>query len=344
MKVDKVLLAAPRGFCAGVEMAIKALAWMVRTFEAPVYCYHEIVHNRIVVERFTERGVIFVDDVSVVPVGRPIMLSAHGSAPDVVSTARERGSYMVDSVCPLVTKVHHEVRTRAGKGYRIVYVGHEGHEEAVGTMAVAPDAISRVETLDEVAALPNFAEPVALLAQTTLSHREWEGVATAVKERFPDVWTPGRSDLCFATTNRQASLTKIAQEVDVMVVIGSANSSNTLALERLAREIGCPRVLRINEASELPDDLAGAVGVTAGTSAPEELVVSVIERLAPSNGSTEVRATLEDEYFPPPRHIRELQGAIETAITVLAGGGLASRRAYDDRSISASAVLAALAD
>lgn len=344
MKVDKVLLAAPRGFCAGVEMAIKALAWMVRTFEAPVYCYHEIVHNRIVVERFTERGVIFVDDVSVVPVGRPIMLSAHGSAPDVVSTARERGSYMVDSVCPLVTKVHHEVRTRAGKGYRIVYVGHEGHEEAVGTMAVAPDAISRVETLDEVAALPNFSEPVALLAQTTLSHREWEGVATAVKERFPDVWTPGRSDLCFATTNRQASLTKIAQEVDVMVVIGSANSSNTLALERLAREIGCPRVLRINEASELPDDLAGAVGVTAGASAPEELVVSVIERLAPSNGSTEVRATLEDEYFPPPRHIRELQSAIETAITVLAGGGLASRRAYDDRSISASAVLAALAD
>lgn len=344
MKVDKVLLAAPRGFCAGVEMAIKALAWMVRTFEAPVYCYHEIVHNRIVVERFTERGVIFVDDVSVVPVGRPIMLSAHGSAPDVVTTARERGSYMVDSVCPLVTKVHHEVRTRAGKGYRIVYVGHEGHEEAVGTMAVAPDAISRVETLDEVAALPNFAEPVALLAQTTLSHREWEGVATAVKERFPDVWTPGRSDLCFATTNRQASLTKIAQEVDVMVVIGSANSSNTLALERLAREIGCPRVLRINEASELPDDLAGAVGVTAGASAPEELVVSVIERLAPSNGSTEVRATLEDEYFPPPRHIRELQSAIETAITVLAGGGLASRRAYDDRSISASAVLAALAD
>ena len=344
MKVDKVLLAAPRGFCAGVEMAIKALAWMVRTFEAPVYCYHEIVHNRIVVERFTERGVIFVDDVSVVPVGRPIMLSAHGSAPDVVTTARERGSYMVDSVCPLVTKVHHEVRTRAGKGYRIVYVGHEGHEEAVGTMAVAPDAISRVETLDEVAALPNFSEPVALLAQTTLSHREWEGVATAVKERFPDVWTPGRSDLCFATTNRQASLTKIAQEVDVMVVIGSANSSNTLALERLAREIGCPRVLRINEASELPDDLAGAVGVTAGASAPEELVVSVIERLAPSNGSTEVRATLEDEYFPPPRHIRELQSAIETAITVLAGGGLASRRAYDDRSISASAVLAALAD
>ncbi|MFM8908291.1 MAG: 4-hydroxy-3-methylbut-2-enyl diphosphate reductase, partial [Actinomycetota bacterium] len=233
-------------------------------------------------------------------------------------------------------------RTRAGKGYRVVYVGHEGHEEAVGTMAVAPDAISRVETLDEVAALPTFTEPVALLAQTTLSHREWEGVASAVKEKFPAVWTPGRSDLCFATTNRQASLTKIAAEVDVMVVIGSANSSNTLALAHLASEIGCPRVLRINQASELPADLSGVIGVTAGASAPEELVVEVIEHLAPRLGCHEVRATDEDEYFPPPRHIRELQSAMETAIVALSGAAGTNRRAYDDRSISASAVLAAL--
>ncbi|MBJ7504229.1 MAG: 4-hydroxy-3-methylbut-2-enyl diphosphate reductase [Ilumatobacteraceae bacterium] len=343
MTVDKVLLAAPRGFCAGVEMAIKALAWMVRTFEGPVYCYHEIVHNQIVVDRFKERGVIFVDDVQTVPPGRPIMLSAHGSAPAVVNLAHQRGGYMVDAVCPLVTKVHHEVRTRAGKGYRIVYVGHAGHEEAIGTMAVAPEAISRVETTAEVAALPEFSEPVALLAQTTLSHREWEGVARAVKERFPTVWTPGRSDLCFATTNRQASLTKIAGMVDVMVVIGSANSSNTLALAHLATEIGCPRVLRINRADELPDDLHGTIGVTAGASAPEELVVQVIERLAPRQGFTEVRAIEEDEYFPPPRHIRELQSALETVITVFAGGNLATRRSYDDRTISASSVLAALA-
>jgi len=323
-------------------MAIKALAWMVRTFDAPVYCFHEIVHNKIVVDRFKQRGVIFVDDVGEVPIGRPIMLSAHGSAPAVVDAAKERSSYMVDSVCPLVTKVHHEVRTRAGKGYRIIYVGHEGHEEAVGTMAVAPDAISRVETLGEVAALPTFTEPVALLAQTTLSHREWEGVASAVKEKFPAVWTPGRSDLCFATTNRQASLTKIAAEVDVMVVIGSANSSNTLALAHLANEIGCRRVLRINQASELPTDLRGVIGVTAGASAPEELVVEVIEHLAPRHGCQEVRATDEDEYFPPPRHIRELQSAMETAIVALSGAAGTNRRAYDDRSISASAVLAAL--
>jgi 4-hydroxy-3-methylbut-2-enyl diphosphate reductase len=342
MNVDKVMLAAPRGFCAGVEMAIKALAWMVRTFDGTVYCYHEIVHNRIVVDRFKARGVVFVDDVLDAPSGQPIMLSAHGSAPAVVDAAFQRGSYMVDAVCPLVTKVHHEVRTRAGKGYRIVYVGHAGHEEAVGTMAVAPDAISRVETLAEVAALPQFSEPVALLAQTTLSHREWDGVAAAVKERFPQVWTPGRSDLCFATTNRQASLTQIAAEVDTMVVIGSENSSNTLALERLAREIGCPRVVRVNRADELPDDLHGTVGVTAGASAPEELVVEVIERLAPRGGFTEVRATQEDEYFPPPRHIRELQSALELVMTVMSGGEYSTRKAYDDRSISASAVLASL--
>ncbi len=251
--VDKVLLAAPRGFCAGVEMAIKALAWMVRAFEPPVYCYHEIVHNQRVVDRFRDLGVVFVDDVSEVPTGRPIMLSAHGSAPEVVAAARASGGYVVDAVCPLVTKVHHEVKVRAGKGYRIVYVGHEGHEEAVGTMAVAPEAINRVESVAEVEALPAFEQPVALLAQTTLSHRDWADVADATRERFPDLWMPGRSDLCFATTNRQSALMAIAPRCDAMVVIGSANSSNTMALASLAREAGCDRVLRVNGPEELPD-------------------------------------------------------------------------------------------
>ena len=343
MPVDRVLLAAPRGFCAGVEMAIKALAWMVRSFPAPVYCYHEIVHNKLVVERFQKLGVVFVDDISEVPTGRPIMLSAHGSAPDVVAAARERGSVVVDSVCPLVTKVHHEVKVRAGKGFRIVYVGHEGHEEAVGTMAVAPDAISRVESIDEVNALPVFTEPVALLAQTTLSHRDWEGVAVRVRERFPDVWTPGRSDLCFATTNRQSALMSMAPRCDAIVVIGSANSSNTRALERLAREAGCARVFRINEADELPLDLTGTVGVTAGASAPEELVDAVITRLAPLHGVEEVRITDEDEYFPPPRNLRDLQSAVDVAITAMSGGSLAHRPRVDDRSLAASDVLAFLA-
>ena len=221
-------------------MAIKALAWMVRAFEPPVYCYHEIVHNQLVVERFEESGVVFVDEISEVPLGRPIMLSAHGSAPEVVAAARRRGGYVVDAVCPLVTKVHHEVKTRAGKGYQIVYVGHEGHEEAVGTMAVAPDVIHRVETPEEVAALPDFESPIAVLAQTTLSHREWAGVLEATQERFPKLWQPERSDLCFATTNRQSALVEIAPRVDAVIVIGSANSSNTNALATLAIEAGCP--------------------------------------------------------------------------------------------------------
>ncbi|MBC49401.1 MAG: 4-hydroxy-3-methylbut-2-enyl diphosphate reductase [Ilumatobacter sp.] len=341
-RINTVLLAEPRGFCAGVEMAIKALAWMVRSFSGPVYCYHEIVHNKLVVDRFKAQGVVFIDSIDEVPPGSPIMLSAHGSPPAILEAARARGSYVVDSVCPLVTKVHHEVKVRTGKGYRIVYVGHEGHEEAVGTMAVAPDAIDRVESIEEVAALGNIEEPVALLAQTTLSHRDWEGVAVAVKERFPDVWTPGRSDLCFATTNRQAALMALAHRCDAIVVIGSANSSNTRALQQLAIEEGCERVYRINSVEELPDDLKGVIGVTAGASAPEELVAEVVEFLAPFNGVELVHVTDEDEYFPPPRNIRDLQTSIEMASTVLLGGTLLNRPVMDDRALGASDVLASL--
>jgi 4-hydroxy-3-methylbut-2-en-1-yl diphosphate reductase len=343
--VERVLLAEPRGFCAGVEMAIKALAWMVRTFPEPVYCYHEIVHNRIIVERFEAQGVVFVDDIAEVPPGSPIMLSAHGSAPAVVAAAEARGSYVVDSVCPLVTKVHHEVRVRAGKGYRIVYVGHAGHEEAVGTMAVAPEAMTRVESVADVEALPDFDVPVALLAQTTLSHRDWSDVAVAVRARFPGSWSPGRSDLCFATTNRQAALMELATRCDAIVVIGSANSSNTVALEKLAAESGCPIVCRVNAARELPASVlaAAVVGVTAGASAPDELVAAVIDRLAPAAGVEVVSVTTEDEYFPPPRKLRELQSAIETAATAMVGGSLTSRPRMDDRRLEASDVLSALA-
>ena len=344
MAVDKVLLASPRGFCAGVEMAIKALAWMVRSFDEPVYCYHEIVHNKIVVDRFIEKGVVFVDSIDDVPEGSPIMLSAHGSAPEVVEAARSRGSYVVDAVCPLVTKVHHEVKTRAGKGYHIVYVGHEGHEEAIGTMAVAPDAITRVESTEEVDALPLFDQPVAMLAQTTLSHREWNEVAVRVRERFPDVWTPGRSDLCFATTNRQSALISIAPQVDAFVVIGSSNSSNTRALERLAEESGCTAVFRVNSADELPDNLNGVVGVTAGASAPEELVMGVLSKLNPRNGVEEIFVTDEDEYFPPPRNIRDLQSAIDLAVTAMCGASVLATPRMDDRSLAASTVLEALSE
>jgi 4-hydroxy-3-methylbut-2-enyl diphosphate reductase len=328
MDVERVLLAAPRGFCAGVEMAIKSLAWMVREFDPPVYCYHEIVHNRVVVDRFRALGVIFVDDLNEVPAGAPLMLSAHGSAPEVVEAARANGGFVVDAVCPLVTKVHHEVKVRAGKGYSIVYVGHEGHDEAVGTMAVAPDAIHLVESEADVAALPDTGQPVALLAQTTLSQHDWAGVLEGARARFPELWMPGRSDLCFATTNRQDALTEIAKKADAVVVIGSLNSSNTVALEKVARTVGCARVVRVNSADELPDDLHGTVGVTAGASAPEELVRSVIERLAPAQGVEELSITDEEEYFPPPRELREL----------MSGGELAA-----DPRVAASDVLDALA-
>jgi len=341
--VEKVVLAAPRGFCAGVEMAIKALAWMVRTFESPIYCYHEIVHNKIVVERFKNLGVVFVDDLREIPAGRPIMLSAHGSAPQVVEQAKSKGSYVVDSVCPLVTKVHHEVKTRAAKGFHIVYIGHEGHEEAIGTMAVAPESTSRVENLDEVARLDQFDQPVAVLAQTTLSHRDWRDVADAVKVKYPDVWSPGKSDLCFATTNRQSALMRIAKRCDSIVVIGSENSSNTRALEKLAREVGCSKVFRVNEVSELSAGISGVVGVTAGASAPEELVTAIIEYLNPQHGVEEVNVASEDEYFPPPRHIRQLQSAIETVATVTLGAAMGDRKIVDDRQVAASTVLAQLA-
>ncbi len=343
MPVDKVLLAAPRGFCAGVEMAIKALAWMVRAFEPPVYCYHEIVHNQGVVDRFRDLGVVFVDDIAEVPEGRPIMLSAHGSAPEVVAAARDRGSYVVNAVCPLVTKVHHEVKTRAGKGYRIVYVGHEGHEEAVGTMAVAPEAIDMVESVADVDALPASEQPVALLAQTTLSHRDWSAVAERAAERFPGLWRPGRSDLCFATTNRQSALAEIATRCDAVVVIGSANSSNTRALEKLARESGCARVYRVNGPGELPDDLAGTVGVTAGASAPESVVEAVIARLGPRDGVEEVSITEEDEYFPPPRELRDLLAGVDVLATFALGGSVPQRPSLNDRQLQASDVLAILA-
>jgi len=180
-----------------------------------------------------------------------------------------------------------------------------------------------------------------LLAQTTLSHRDWEGVAVAVRERYPDVWSPGRSDLCFATTNRQSALMTIAPRVNALIVIGSANSSNTRALEKLAIEAGCPRVFRINHVEELPNDLTGVVGVTAGASAPEDLVQAVLAHLAPRHGVETVRATEENEYFPPPRNIRDLQAAISRASAVLLGAS-SDAAAIDDRAVPASEVLAAL--
>ena len=320
----KVLLAEPRGFCAGVEMAIKALTWMVQVFEPPVYCYHEIVHNAAVVAAFERAGVVFVDDIDEVPVGRPIMLSAHGSSPEVVAGATDRAAVMVDAVCPLVTKVHHEVKRMASQGYDIIYVGHEGHDEAIGAIAEAPNA---AQLVDPRVGLDTFRGgedgKVALLAQTTLGLYEWEGVLASAEEQFPDLWTARKSDLCYATTNRQSAIQKLAERADVLLVVGSENSSNTQALVRVGTNAGVP-AYRIDGPEGIdPSWLEGAevVGVTAGASAPDQRVQRVIDAVDPSEGTELVRVTEEDEYFPLPPQLRRFMQTLQSLVE----GGFACR-------------------
>jgi len=345
--VETVLLAEPRGFCAGVEMAIKALTWMVRVFEPPVYCYHEIVHNASVVEVFTKAGVVFVNTIDDVPSGAPIMLSAHGSAPDVVSAAMGRSAVMVDAVCPLVTKVHHEVRTRAGAGYEIIYVGHQGHDEAIGTVAEAPGSVTLVDPGSGLGAFaPADPARVALVAQTTLGLFEWESVLEDAQDRFPDLWTARRSDLCYATTNRQSAVRELARRCDVVLVVGSESSSNTMALVRVARAEGTAAHRVDGPDSIDPRWLAKAavVGVTAGASAPDRSVREVIDAIAPSRVEV-VRVTDEGEYFPPPPQLRSflkaLQGAFEAGVSARRPGlpGLLD----EDRSWGATEALEMLA-
>jgi len=343
VKVDKVVLAAPRGFCAGVEKAIKALDWMTRVFEPPVFCYHEIVHNQFVVEYFKSLGVIFINDVAVVPPGAPVMLSAHGSPPEVIEAARQSGGTVIDAVCPLVTKVHHELKVRAKKGYTVLYVGHEHHEEAVGTMAVAPESVHLIQSTEDIDALVGREGPFALLSQTTLSLDEWQDLREYAEVTFPEIWMPNRSDLCFATTNRQAALREIATGADAVIVIGSANSSNTVALTKVAEAAGCPRVLRVNGAFELPDDLEGTVAVTAGASAPESLVNEVLHALDPTDGVAVNAVTVEDEYFPPPPELREMLKAISALVDLaLQTPRTSSFDGQADREFTAAQVLSAV--
>lgn len=343
----KVLLAEPRGFCAGVEMAIKALTWMVKVFEPPVYCYHEIVHNAAVVDAFERAGVVFVDDIEEVPHGRPVMLSAHGSAPEVVAAAGDRAAVMVDAVCPLVTKVHHEVRRMSSKGYDIIYVGHEGHDEAVGAIAEAPDA---AQLVDPRIGLGGFAArdegKVALLAQTTLGLYEWEDVLSDAEERYPSLWTARKSDLCYATTNRQTAIQRLAEQADLLLVVGSENSSNTQALVRVGRNAGVP-AHRVDG----PDGVDPAwledvdiVGVTAGASAPDQRVRDVIDAVAPVDGVEVIRVTEEDEYFPLPPQLRRFMQCLQALVE----GGFACRTPgahgpiENDRDFSATEALSLL--
>lgn len=328
MPVERVLLAEPRGFCAGVEMAIKALTWMTRIFDGPVYCFHEIVHNEWVVKAFERVGVVFVDDISQVPEGSPVMLSAHGSAPEVVEGAASRAAVVIDAVCPLVTKVHHEVKMMAKRGYDIIYVGHEGHDEAVGTVAEAPAAITLIEPergLGDYSA--EDPEKVALLAQTTLGMHEWQSVMDDARDRFPALSTARKSDLCYATTNRQEAVSQLSGKCDLVLVVGSDNSSNTQALKRVARENGV-EAHRIDSAADIEDDwLLGksVVGLTAGASAPDHLVQQVIERLDPTAGFELWSTTEEQEYFPLPPQLR----AFVTTLGTMIEAGVTARQPRD---------------
>ena len=315
---------------------------MTRVFEAPIFCYHEIVHNQFVVNHFKSLGVIFINDIAEVPPGAPVMLSAHGSPPQVIEAAREAGGTVVDAVCPLVTKVHHELKVRARKGYTVLYVGHEGHEEAVGTMAVAPDSVVLIESTEDIDRIDKQKGPFALLSQTTLSFDEWQHLREYAEQRFPDIWMPNRSDLCFATTNRQAALRTIATDADAVIVIGSANSSNTVALTRVAEAVGCPRVLRVNGVGDLPTDLSGVVAVTAGASAPESLVNEVLEFLDPVNGVDVRSVTVEDEYFPPPPELREMLKTLSAVLDlILASPTPSTFDGQVDREFTAAEVLSA---
>ena len=277
-----VVLAGPRSFCAGVERAIDAVERALERFGPPVYVRKQIVHNRHVVGALERRGAVFVEELSQVPVASVVVLSAHGVSPEVRAEAKRRDLRAVDATCPLVNKVHVEARRFAQEGYHIVLVGHEGHEEIEGTRGEAPDRISVVDSVDAVEQLAFAAdERVAYLAQTTLSTDEVDEIVEALRERFPHAVGPGSDDICYATQNRQDAVRAVARRSDVLIVVGSANSSNSNRLVEVAEREGCEAHL-IDDATEL--DIAwieGAttVGITAGASAPEELVREVVDAI-----------------------------------------------------------------
>jgi 4-hydroxy-3-methylbut-2-enyl diphosphate reductase len=307
----KVLLANPRGFCAGVNMAIDVVDQILDIKGPPVYVFHEIVHNLHVVNDFRARGVTFVDDISEVPDGATVVYSAHGVSPAVRNASKQRKLVEIDATCPLVTKVHLEVLRFARQGYAIVFVGHRKHDEAIGTVGEAPESIIVVESVDEVATLqvpdPN---KLAYVTQTTLSLGDAERIIGALKARFPNIKPPPKEDICYATTNRQNAVSALSPEVDLVLVIGSKNSSNSQRLVDRAREAGKSAYL-IDDVGELdPAWLEGAraVLVTAGASAPEHLVEGLLEKLRTEYaGEVDVRTLVEEDVnFAPPASLRRL--------------------------------------
>ncbi len=276
--VEKVLLASPRGYCAGVERAVETVERALDLYGSPIYVRKQIVHNLHVVRDLEARGAIFVDEETDVPEGKTVVFSAHGVAPEVHENAATRSLRTIDATCPLVTKVHVQARRYAAQGYTIILIGHEGHEEVVGTMGEAPDAIILVESAEDVAALDLPADTkLAYVTQTTLSVDETASVIAALRERFPNIYAPKREDICYATSNRQWAVKEMLGEIDLLLVIGSRNSSNSNRLVETARAGGVASYL-IDDDSEIDEswiDGVRVVGVTSGASAPEKLVEGV---------------------------------------------------------------------
>ena len=305
----KILLAAPRGFCAGVNMAIESLERAVEAFGTPIYVYHEIVHNQHVVESFRRRGVVFVDDLDEVPEGATVLFSAHGVAPEVRRKARHRRLFAIDATCPLVTKVHREAIRFAREGYTILLIGHDGHDEVVGTMGEAPESMILVRSVEDVEGLDFPQETrVAYLTQTTLSVDDARQIIDRLRARFPRLVGPRKEDICYATQNRQEAVRVLSREADLVLVLGSQNSSNSQRLREIALEQGVVAHLIDSPGQIDPEWLESVrtVLVTAGASAPEAVVEQCVGYLRERYAAEVEQRTLREENvrFPLPKELR----------------------------------------
>jgi 4-hydroxy-3-methylbut-2-en-1-yl diphosphate reductase len=313
----KVLLCSPRGFCAGVVRAIDTVEQALARYGAPVYVRHEIVHNRYVVESLKAKGAIFVEELHEIPdTAAPVIFSAHGVPKSIPAEAQKRNFFALDATCPLVTKVHREAEIHHKRGREIVLIGHAGHPEVAGTLGQLPvGAITLVESVEDVASfVPRDAGNLAYVTQTTLSVDDTAEIVAALQARFPQIHGPHREDICYATTNRQEVVKKVAPLVEAMLVVGSPNSSNTQRLKEVAERAGCPRAALVQRAGEIDWSVFGAIeclGVTAGASAPEVLVEEVIGAFAARYAVTVETVTTADEdmFFPLPRVLRGTEAA-----------------------------------
>ena len=309
----KIILAAPRGFCAGVNMAIECLDMALNAFGAPIYVYHEIVHNRFVVESFTKRGVVFVDELEDVPKESHLLFSAHGVSPEIRRIAKDRQLIAIDATCPLVTKVHLEAIRFAKQGYHIVLIGHEGHDEVVGTMGEVPESIVLVESDEDVDQLdfPPSAK-VAYLTQTTLSVDDASRIIRRLETRFPEIASPAKEDICYATQNRQEAVRLLAKEANLVLVLGSQNSSNSQRLKEISLELNVPAQL-IDGVEDLDSawfEETETVLITAGASAPESVVEDCVAYLQENyQAEVEVRIIREEQvHFQLPAELRKAIG------------------------------------